>query len=243
MKTVKEVSRLTRVSVRTLHYYDRIGLLKPTKVTDSGYRYYDDAAVERLRWIGLYQEIGFSLKQIAEIMDADDETRNTLLRKQIEEMEEKRLKLENRIMIAKGMEFIGVKTMNFEGFERDKIDDYSAQAKLQWGNTEAYREFEEKSRNRSDAEDRALGEQVMVMFEQLGAMRDLPAECEQVQNWVRDLQAFYTTNFYNCTDQILLGLGRMYAGGGSFTENIDAVGGKGTGAFALKAIEIYCQNK
>ncbi len=243
MKTVKEVSNLTHVSVRTLHYYDRIGLLKPTEVTESGYRYYDDAAVERLRWIGLYQEIGFSLKQIAEILDADDESRNALLRKQIEEMEEKRLKLENRILIAKGMEMIGVKTMNFEGFERDKIDEYSAQAKLQWGNTEAYREFEEKSRNRSETEDRALEDQVMDMFEQLGSMRDLPAESEQVQAWVKSLQAFFTANFYNCTDKILLGLGKMYAGGGSFTENIDAVGGKGTGAFTLKAIEIYCQNK
>ena len=77
MKTVKEVSALTGVSVRTLHYYDRIGLLKPTLVTESGYRQYDEAAVERLRWIGLYQEIGFSLKQIDKILDAEDATRFT----------------------------------------------------------------------------------------------------------------------------------------------------------------------
>lgn len=241
MKTVKEVSALTGVSVRTLHYYDRIGLLKPTLVTESGYRQYDDAAVERLRWIGLYQEIGFSLKQIEEILDSDDETRNELLRKQISAMEEKRLKLENRIMIAKGIEMIGVKTMNFEGFERDKLDDYSAQAKLQWGNTDAYREFEEKSAGRSEEQDQQLGDQVMELFARLGSMREMDPSCQQVQAWVCELQAFLTENFYNCTDQILLGLGQMYAGGGSFTENIDAVGGKGTGAFALEAIKVHCK--
>ena len=241
MKTVKDVSAQTGVSVRTLHYYDRIGLLTPTCVTEAGYRLYDEAAVERLQWIGLYQEMGFSLKKIGEILAADDETRNEILRRQIAEMEEKRRKLDNRILIARGMEMIGVKAMNMEGFDREKIDDYTAQAKLQWGNTEVYREFEEKSANRTQAQDQQLGDQVMEMFAKLGSMRHLPADCEQVQVWVNELQSFFTANFYNCTDQILLGLGQMYAGGGSFTENIDAVGGKGTGAFALEAIKVHCK--
>lgn len=240
MKTVKEFSELAKVSVRTLHYYDRIGILKPAKITEAGYRYYDEAALERLQWIVLYREMGLSLKQIGQILDADDETRNLILRQQIADMEEKRRKLENRLLIARGIELIGVETMNFDGFERDKIDDYVAQAKLQWGNTDAYREFEEKSAARTEKQEQDLSDRVMAMFTKLGELREWPADDAKVQTWVKELQAFFTEHFYNCTNEILFGLGQMYAGGGSFTENIDAVGGKGTGAFALEAIRIYC---
>lgn len=68
MKTVKEVSRLTGVSIRTLHYYDSIGLLRPTQVTESGYRLYDETALERLQYILLFRELRFSLKEINGIM-------------------------------------------------------------------------------------------------------------------------------------------------------------------------------
>ena len=130
MKTVKEMSEFSGVSARTLRYYDQIGLLKPDKTSEAGYRYYEDSQTERLQWIVLYRELGFSLKQIAELLEADDDTRNVILRKQIADMEEKRKKLDNRLLIARGIELIGVKTMSFDGFERDKIDDYVTQAKL-----------------------------------------------------------------------------------------------------------------
>ena len=79
MKTVKEVSRLTGVSVRTLHHYDAIGLLKPTQVTEAGYRLYDGAALERLYMILVYRELGLSLKAIGDILDAPDYDRNRVL--------------------------------------------------------------------------------------------------------------------------------------------------------------------
>ena len=79
MKTVTEVSRLTGVSVRTLHHYDAIDLLKPTKVTEAGYRLYDDAAIERLYMILLFRELGLALKEIASILNAPDYNRNRVL--------------------------------------------------------------------------------------------------------------------------------------------------------------------
>ena len=69
MKTVHEVSRISGVSVRTLHHYDAIGLLKPTAVTEAGYRLYDDAALARLQNILLYRELEFPLKEIKAILD------------------------------------------------------------------------------------------------------------------------------------------------------------------------------
>ena len=72
MKTVKEVSRITGVSVRTLHHYDAIGLLKPTAVTEAGYRLYDDAALKRMQSILLFRELQFPLKDIKRILDDPD---------------------------------------------------------------------------------------------------------------------------------------------------------------------------
>ena len=80
----------------------------------------------------------------------------------------------------------------------------------------------------------------MAFFVRLGALKEQAPDSEAVQNWVRQLQAFFTANYYNCTPEILMSLGQMYAGGGAMTENIDAAGGEGTGAFAREAIMIYC---
>ena len=84
MKTVNEVSKLTGISVRTLHHYDEIGLLKPTSITDAGYRLYDDIALERLQHILLFRELQFPLKDIKKILDSSDFDRNKALEQQIE---------------------------------------------------------------------------------------------------------------------------------------------------------------
>jgi DNA-binding transcriptional MerR regulator len=76
MKTVNEVSKLTGISVRTLHHYDEIGLLTPTAVTEAGYRLYDDTALERLQHILLFRELEFPLKDIKDILDSPDFERN-----------------------------------------------------------------------------------------------------------------------------------------------------------------------
>lgn len=136
MMTVNEVSKLTGVSIRTLQYYDKIGLLKPTGYTESGYRLYDDIALEMLQQILLFKELEFPLKEIKEII------------------------------------------------------------------------------SRPDSAD--------------------------VQSQVQKLKDYITENFYKCSNEILLSLGEMYAGGGEFTTNIDRVGGTGTAEFTAEAIRIYC---
>ena len=82
MKTVQEVSNLTGVSVRTLHYYDQIGLLKPTKVTESGYRLYDVEALEKLQHIMLFRELQFPLKDIKAVVGNPNLDRNQILQMQ-----------------------------------------------------------------------------------------------------------------------------------------------------------------
>ncbi len=241
MKTVKEVSRLTGVSVRALHHYDSIGLLKPTQVTDAGYRLYDDAALEKLSMILVFRELGLSLKEIARILHAPDYDRNRCLEQQIKLMQERIDKLQDRIALARGILTIGVNYMDFEGFDPQKMDDYNTQAKALYGKTDAYKEFEQKSKRRTAEQEKDLGAQVMDFFARLGKMRPCDPGCAEAQAWAKELQDFFTANYYTCTPQILGSLAESYAGGGSMTENIDKVGGAGTGSFAKEVIDIYIQ--
>ena len=161
MKTVKEVSRISGVSVRTLHHYDAIGLLKPAQVTEAGYRLYDDSALERLYFILLFRELGFALKDIRGILDAPDFDRNRVLDRQIDLLERKRRHLEYITNMARGVRMIGVKYLEFDGFDVNKIDDYAEQAKTLYGKTDAYREYEEKVKGRTKAQSDAVNAKVM----------------------------------------------------------------------------------
>lgn len=241
MKTVKEVCTLSGVSARTLRHYDAIGLLRPAELTEAGYRLYDDAAIDRLGMILLYRELGFSLREIAGLLDAPDDERSRVLETQIDRMKEQRRKLQARIDLAIGMKAVGGKNMKRAGFDVRNIDEYDRQAKELYQGTDAYREYEQKAQNRSRAENQALGGDMMALFEKLGRLRECGASSPEAQAWAGELQTFITEHYYTCTNEILRGLGQMYAAGGSMTENIDRAGGPGTGEFARQIIEIYTE--
>ena len=97
MKTVKEVSNITGISVRTLHYYDEIGLFVPTEVTEAGYRLYDDKAIEKLGQILVFRELELPLADIKLIMDNPDLDRNMILAKQREMLRLKKQRIERII--------------------------------------------------------------------------------------------------------------------------------------------------
>lgn len=241
MMTVKEVSKLTGVSVRTLQYYDKIGLLQPTKYTDSGYRLYDDTALERLQQILLFRELEFPLKEIKAILDSTNFDGKKALSQQIELLELKKQHLENLINFARGIKMIGVRAVDFTVFDRSKIDEYAKRAREQWGNTDAYKEFVEKTKDRTQEEDDCLAEEFMELFVEFGTMRNESPDSERVQLQVKKIQDYITENLYTCTDTILASLGKMYAGGGELTDNIDKSCGSGTAEFVSQAIKIYCK--
>ena len=240
MMTVNEVSKLTGVSIRALQYYDTIGLLKPSEYTESGYRLYDDTALERLQQILLFKELEFPLKEIKEIIDAPNFDKNKALEQQIELLTMKKEHLENLINFARGIKWLGVRKMDFSVFDTKKIDEYSKRAKEQWGKTPQYKEFEEKAKNWTDEDEQGMQNDFMQIFAEFGRMKELDPAEETVQCQVKKLQDYISEHFYHCTNEILSCLGKMYSGGGEFTENIDKVGGEGTADFSSKAIEIYC---
>lgn len=240
MMTVHEVSKISGVSIRALHHYDKIGLLPATEVSNAGYRLYDDTALERLQHILLFKELEFSLKEIKNILDSPDFERSKAMEQQIHLLELRKEHLRNLIDLAWGIKAIGVKYMSFEAFDTKKIDEYAKQAKEYWGKTNAYREYEQKSAGRSKEEQQTINVRMMEIFAEFGKIKDQNPDGEAAAGLAKKLQDFITEHFYTCTDEILLGLGAMYAGGGDFTTNIDKVGGEGTAVFADKAIQAYC---
>jgi DNA-binding transcriptional MerR regulator len=241
MMTVNEVSKLTGVSIRTLQYYDKIGLLHPAKYTEAGYRLYNDAALETLQQILLFRELEFPLKDIKEIISRPDFDRSKALEQQIKLLTLKKEHIENLIDLAKGIKLLGVRKLKFEAFDTSKIDEYAAQAKAYWGKTPAYKEFEEKSRGRTKEEDKKIYQGMIDIFGEFGQIRNTEPSSKDAQVLVKKLQDYITEHMYTCTKKILSSLGKMYAGGGDFTKNIDSYGGEGTAEFTSQAIEIYCR--
>lgn len=240
MRTVNEVSKLTGVSVRALHHYDAIGLLKPTAVSEAGYRLYDDTALERLQQILLFRELEFPLKEIISILESPDFDRGKALEQQIALLTLKKEHLEKLIDLAREIKTTGVNKMDFTVFDTSKIDEYAKEARAAYGHTAEYREFEEKAKGRTGEETQKLNIQMLAIFAEFGGMRDLPPESDRVREKVRELQEFISGNFYACSDEVLYGLGKMYSAGGEFTVNIDKAGGEGTAEFVSEAIKKYC---
>ncbi len=120
MKTVKDVSEITGVSIRTLRYYDEIGLLKPTQLTEAGYRLYDNKALEKLQEIMFFRELEIPLMDIKKIMDNPDYDKEQVLLTQKSLLEQKRNRLNGIIELIKDI-MKGVNTMSFGAFSKEEV--------------------------------------------------------------------------------------------------------------------------
>ncbi len=243
MRTVNEVSRLTGVSVRALHHYDAIGLLKPTEITEAGYRQYDDAALARLQSILLFRELQFPLKEIGTILDSPDFDAGEALAQQIRLLELRRKHLDELIAFAREIERGGIDKMSFQAFQKDEIDQYEKEVRERWGTTRAYEEYRQKTAGKTKEELGASGERLLALLAEIGGLRPSLPDETAVQEKVRELQAFITEHYYTCTDEIFMGLGEMYAGDGRMKRNIDGAGGEGTAEFVRQAVSVYCKAK
>ncbi len=232
---IKEFAQLTGVSVRTLHYYDEIGLLKPSEVdAQTGYRFYDENAFERMQEILFYRELDFSLKTIAEILSSPDYDKQQALSRQRKLLLAKKERLEQLIAtldsVEEGMGFMKTKN-EYEALKNQ----YAEEAKQRWGNTDAYQESE--NRNTDFSKSAPLLDAVFEEFAELNRAGASP-ESEPAKIMAEKLQQCITDNFYTCTDEILKGLGQMYVADERFRKNIDRHG-EGTAEFVSACIKNY----
>lgn len=237
---IREFADFTGVSVRTLHYYDEIGLLKPAQVDKfTGYRYYDEQSLLRMQEILFYRELDFSLKSIGEMLSSPDYDRQKALETQKKLLTLKKERLERLILAIDG----AVKGENImRAFDNSEFEQYKTEAREKWGQTEAWREHAEKTRGYSGQKWSNLAEGMdHIMAEFARCMQSgEAAHADRAQQLVKTLQSHITENYYTCTDQILLGLGQMYVGDERFLANIDRHG-EGTAKFICEAIGVYCR--
>lgn len=239
MKTVREVSELSGLSIRALHHYDAIGLLRPSRTTEAGYRLYDEKALERLQTILLFRELGFALGDIKKILDDPGFDREAALRDHIQMLRLQKEHIDGLITAAQKM--LKGENAGFAAFDKREMEQYAEEAKKRWGGTDAYRECEEKLKGASEADTQNIADGLMAEFAAFGKLKALGAGSEEAQAAVRALQAYITKHYYTCTKEILAGLGQMYAADGRFRANIDKAGGEGTALFVSEAIALYCR--
>ena len=240
---INEFAKLVSVSVRTLHYYDEIGLLKPAFVDEqNGYRFYDEISLERMQEILFYRELDFELKSIAEILSSPDYDKQKALAEQRKLLILKKERLERIIAALDSAEKGRITMSAFDNSDYETARNrYEAEAKRRWGETDAYKEQAEKTANYNKDQWQAVTDGLMTVLAKFAAcMKEGYApDSDEAQVLVKELQNYITENYYTCTNDILAGLGQMYVADERFKNNIDKHS-PGTAKFVREAIEIYC---
>ena len=239
---ISEVAKLTGITVRTLHYYDEIGLLKPSEITEAGYRLYSREDLEILQQILFFRELDFPLSQIKEIMNNPNYDKEEALKKQKELLIQQRQRIEGLIkLIEKRIE--GDNNMSFKEFDMNEIEEnkkkYAKEVKERWGTSKAYEESEKKTSSYNKEKWGDINQETSEIFKGFAELRNSDPGSEEVQELVRRSQKYITDNFYTCTNEILSGLGLMYVEDERFKENLDK-NGEGTAKLMAEAIKIYC---
>ncbi|BDG34274.1 MerR family transcriptional regulator [Saccharococcus caldoxylosilyticus] len=244
---VKEVADLVGISVRTLHYYDEIGLLTPEKTTESGYRLYTDDDLEELQQILFFKELGFPLKKIKEIINNPSFDRHKALVLQRKMLLEKRRQLDKMIAtIDKTIQHMKgeIQMTNkekFEGFDF-RHNPYEQEARELWGD-EAVDKANAKIGSMSKAEQEAMVRAMNSIYKKLAALRHGSPESEEAQAAIKEWYDFLNHNFGNYSLEAFKGLGQMYVDDERFTKNIDQFG-EGLAKFMRDAMAVFAdQNK
>ncbi|MGY1805097.1 MerR family transcriptional regulator [Blastococcus sp. SYSU D00922] len=228
---VGEVAALAGVTVRTLHHYDRIGLLSPSGRTASGYRQYAPADLDRLHQVLLYRELGFPLEEVATLLDdpsADPEAhlrrQHRLLRDRLERTSAMVAAVEKE-MEARSMGISLTPEERFEVFGEHDPAQYEAEVEERWGDTDAYAE----SRRKTAAYSKEDWVRIKAEMEDIGnrfvaAMRSGAApDSERAMDVAEDNRQHISRWFYECSPEMHAGLGRMYVEDERFTATYEAM--------------------
>jgi DNA-binding transcriptional MerR regulator len=223
--TVGDLARLAGVTVRALHHYDELGLVRPSQRSTAGYRLYGDDDVLRLQQVMLFRELGLPLADIAQILDDPGYDRADVLRRHREVLVGKRARLDAMIAaidaataITNG-ETIMTKSL-FDGFDPAQYED---EANEKWGDTDAYRESARRTKQYGKAEWDAIRREADAIYARLAALIDRAPDDPDVQAAVEAHRAHIERWFYPCSVEMHRGLGEMYVADPRFTRTFDKI--------------------
>jgi MerR family transcriptional regulator, thiopeptide resistance regulator len=245
MFTVQELARMAGITRRTLHYYDEIGLLKPSRVGDNGYRYYGEDALVRLQQIMLYREMEIPLENIKTIMGRRDfdvlralEHHRKQLSKRIERMEQLKRTVDQTIMHLQGKQNMSNKQF-FQGFSEAQQAEYEQEA-MQMYDAATVQASIKKWKAYTPAEKQRIGEEGNAAYQALVEAMPKGAASPQAQAavelWRRHLEYFWVPNL----DQ-LVGLANLYNDDPRFRANYDKID-PNLANFMREAVQVYVQN-
>lgn len=244
---IKEVSDISGLSVRTLHYYDKMGLLTPKRNSNNEYREYTQEDLETLQQILFFKECGFSLIKIKQIIFSKNYNKMDafILQKKFLLQEKDRINqmirtLDKTINAEKGVNDMQQKEM-FGGFNFENKE-YSEEAKRLWGEG-AVLKTEQKIDSMDKTEKYVLGKEMENIFANIAKLKELSPEDEKVQTAIKEFYIFLNSNFgYQYSLKAFAGLGKLYAEDERFTKNIDKFG-TGLANFLEKAMAVFAESE
>lgn len=240
---INEVAKLTGVSVRTLQYYDEIGLLIPEKL-NNGYRDYSDENLDKLQKILFYRFLKFKLNDIKELLDGDIdslkilEQQRELILKEKEKFEIILHNIEKTIKTYKGEQTMTIEE-KFNGFKKEDLNKYEDQAIEKYG-----KETIEESKKRQSGKEDIVAEKFNSVFRSMAEYKQngLNIEEKEVQSKVEDLYNYMNKYAFDCSIEVFSYIGKGYSQNPEFKSNIDKFG-EGVAEYISKAIEIFCNDR
>ena len=240
MYHIKEAAQLSGVSVKTLHHYDKIGLLVPQK-SENGYRTYCQADLERLQVILYYKYLGFSLEKIAELLSQDDQTLLPHLVRQLEYLQQERDRLDTLISTLQKtiQEEKGERKMTmkekFAGFTYEDNQKYQQKAVEEYGQ-EVMAEALARQNGREEESVEAFNQVFQSLAENMG--QGLPVDAAENQEQAAHLLQAIRTYGFDCSIEVFGYIGKGYVYNPEFKENIDKFG-QGTAQYTSDVIAAY----
>jgi DNA-binding transcriptional MerR regulator len=229
---IGELAALARVTVRTLHHYDEIGLLRPSGRTVAGHRRYNDTDAERLRQILVYRELDFSLEAISSMLadpgpgvEAHLRTQHRLLRARVDK-DQALLRAIEKELEARTMGMALTPEEQFEVFGTDKVGgEWAAEAEQRWGDTDAWRQSQRRAATYTKedwADMKAQSDAALRAYADAFAA-GIPATSEQAMALAEDNRRFISKWFYDCSHAMQRNLAEMYIADERFRATYDSV--------------------
>ena len=242
--TINQLAQLSGVTVRTLHYYDEIGLLKPSSIQKNGYRSYEEKELLRLQQILFFRELDFPLADVKKILDRPDFEIIGALRRHKELIKLKRKKFDKLInTINKTIKHMTKQQKMkdeelYDAFKDPDVKQYQDEAKERWGNTEAYKQSMKKVGKMTKAEMEKLKKDGELFTQKLAAAMDKDIKSKEVRELIK--QHYKGIQFfYDCPLEMYRNLGKMYVDDPRFTTYYDKHR-KGLAVFMRDAIAYFC---
>jgi len=244
--TVKQLADLAGISVRTLHYYDQIGLLKPQRVNENGYREYGEKEILCLQQILFFRELDFGLEEIKAIIDKPDfdmmqalKLHRTLLQRKVDRLHGLIETVDKTLLNLKGELTMSEKEY-YGGFSREQQEKYEQEIKEKYGD-KALNESRRRMKKWNPEEFKRITEESNAIFTAIKENMAKGHDSREVQEQVKRLHR-WLNNFYSCDYEILKGLGHLYNEHPDFVKMYRTRYDEKMPEFLLQAIEYYCDH-